>query len=58
MECRDLLEALLDEFRPVGNGTYQHTGEDKIELLSIAPRLFEVVDIEGDVRWDTASKKW
>jgi hypothetical protein len=42
----EAFERLLEEFRPVSNGTGKHASENEVELVTVCPLVFEVVDLE------------
>ena len=49
----DLLEALLEEPGPVGDGTGQEARENKVKRRGVFPAVLEVVDKEVRIGWDT-----
>jgi hypothetical protein len=52
-EDRDRLVSLLEELRPVGEGTRHHARVDEVELLAEFPPQFQVVNLKGYVGRDT-----
>lgn len=49
----DLLECVLEELWPVGNGSAHRSSVDEIELRVVDPRIFDVVDFKIDIRMNT-----
>ena len=47
-----LLEALFEKARPVFEGAHHHPGVDEVEVLTVGPLGFGIVDFEGAVLGD------
>ena len=52
--CR-VLEALFEEFGPVGDTARFHARVDEVELVVISPFILKVVDVELDIGRSTIS---
>lgn len=48
-----LLEALLKEGRPISQRACHHSRMDEIEFVAEGPWLFNIVDFERHIWWDT-----
>lgn len=52
-EC-EVLVTLLQVLGPVSNRASHEAGEDKVELCAEVPLVFEVINVEANVWWDTS----
>lgn len=50
---RSVLKGLLDESWPISKRTGHHAAVDEVEFVGECPCLFQVVNLELDVWWDT-----
>lgn len=51
----DLLVALLEEPRPIADGSCKKAGENEVKFGRIVPRLLNVVHVEGDIWRDSTT---
>lgn len=53
VERESLLKGLLNEFWPVPKGASHHATVDEVESVSKSPCLFQIVNLELEIWWDT-----
>jgi hypothetical protein len=58
MPVKNLLEALLEESRPVFECAFQSTAVNEVKLVSESPGVFGVIDLEFDVWWNILWLDW
>jgi hypothetical protein len=52
---RSVLKGLLDESWPVPKRTGHHAAVDKVESVGERPWLFQIINLELEIWWDTVT---